>query len=120
MTAFYVKAENYIEKEAEEALNAIEGFTASKVFPELQQFIEQFSTDFGKAALAAAEAAAQAVLTSQSTIIAAATNVYQTLINQGLQIAETDGLNVVLNAIRVFLNAAPATSAPAVNVAPTV
>lgn len=112
MTAFYVKAEQYIETEAQEALSAIDGFIVSKVEPALQQFIEQFSTDFGKVALALAETAAQSVLASQTTIVAAAKNIYQTLINQGLQIAETDGVNVALNAVRVFLN-----TAPAVNVA---
>lgn len=111
MTAFYIKAEQYIEKEAEEALNAIEGFIVKKVEPALQQFVEQFSTDFGKAALVAAEAAAAQVLASQATILDAAKNVFQTLLNSGLQIAETDGMNIVLNAIRVFLNATPVNAA---------
>lgn len=78
-------------------------------FPIIGQFISQFATDFGKKVLADAEALAPAVISGQTSIVAAAEQLVVQAAPQAASIAAADASNVALNALRLYVSA-PATA----------
>lgn len=105
MTNELEQFENFVDKEYEEA----KAFFAAKVVPAVEDVLaawtKQFSTDFGKAALAAAATAVTAFATQGlSAVPALAEAAGAALMAEGISIAEADAQTVLLNAARTVLN----------------
>lgn len=89
----------FIKKEAQN----VKDFFVSAVDPVLENFVKQFMTDFGKAALVEAAPLAQALLNGEAnvTIQTQAKTLVENLAAKGITLAESDAMQVALNAIRV-------------------
>ena len=81
-------------------------------FPIIGTFLTQFESDFGKAALKLAEAAAPDVISGKTPITEAAATLITGVTAQGIAIAEHDATQVALNALRLYVSA-PAQATPA-------
>lgn len=122
MTSFIVQAEDYVVTKAKAAVSDVEGVLVNDIDPLVEQFIVQFGTDFGKAALQLGASFVANIVNGTATIGTSIKPLFQTILNTGIEIAETDGLNIAGNALRVLVNGAtttpvvtaPATTAPVV------